>query len=643
MSFYDFINKGTNQQQNDLKSSVLSPSIADELFESHFVQSTTPSNHGTKKRMPSSSVNSPSLRNSQYTSTSVFDFIRQSQSPDISVSPSLIDQDQSRSVQTSAFSFINQTSQSNDFHLVDELVFATNGKKKKQRDISPRPSSAPQEQQHSLSSTSLSQLEDSSLNMDANSLSRRPVEVQRLFEETAWKRLKAEKQHHQDFIQQLYQRRKLTLDEIQKSQKERLSYSEEKQRYLEAEEYDKMDRLETQDQMLEQQIIRLNQDVMETITSQLQTAWMDMAKIIRKQGDSASRVAQVYQATRDERQQQLAQYTLDMERNQEHKLQEIQMERSKIESEKSEIAFDVDFWEQSRRELDEKMADLVQDERFQKEELVTKIHSIDEEIDVLQKKLELLKEKRQNYSMEINRLDYTMEKALQRYQPEKDAQDKERIEIDIRKKKVEQQAETLAEQDTLIHKMMKQREKDEDHAWKELNDMNDTIQKANEESQANVDEADTIMAILNDCIISRDQTMMEHTQKEKKMRDNIYHLQGSIQQQQKEYNRAQQQLEELETHLNMMTLRRTRLERQKTKAAEQGQYQQAAKWQGQIKQLDITIEKEKITQMDYQQQLHSIDTGLDSLQQQLMDLKLEAKTQDQHRGNLKMKRGYVDK
>ncbi|CAO3597870.1 unnamed protein product [Absidia cylindrospora] len=343
-----------------------------------------------------------------------------------------------------------------------------------------------------------------------------------------------------------------------------------------------------------------------------------MSSLTRTEGECASKVAQTYREAKNERQQQFTQYNVDMKRKHDGLLEKIKADRSGIELLK--VAFDLDFWKQAKTELDEKMAEAVQEKTREKNELMAQVVSTDEEINRVKKKLEDLTQKRQNYAVEINNLELVIGQELLRYQPEMDAQENEEQEINSRKTTLEKQSNDLDQRDAALQQKMEQCRQYEDQGWKELNELDDTIRKAMEESQTNASTSDTMTTILNQCIFDRDRAIKELGEKQKKAHDDIKQLQSQIEQQQCEYNTVQQQIDDDDTRLNFSKMQKMKMERQKSRAVEQEQYQQAAKWQERIKQIDMTLDDDTKALAANQTKLGALDADVSISREQLHGL-----------------------
>ncbi|KAI8340164.1 hypothetical protein BC941DRAFT_241630 [Chlamydoabsidia padenii] len=114
-----------------------------------------------------------------------------------------------------------------------------------------------------------------------------------------------------------------------------------------------------------------------------------------------------------------------------------------------------------------------------------------------------------------------------------------------------------------------------------------------------------------------------------KMTDKIQSLQRHVDQQEQEYNRAQRQLDELDTQSHVKKLQRAKLDQWKSKAVEQGQYRDASKWQQDIKRLDVALDEDQQTHSDFENRIHVLGTNLSTSREKLQGLLLDHRTQEQ--------------
>ncbi|CAO3597871.1 unnamed protein product [Absidia cylindrospora] len=261
MSYFNFINQNSPYKQHRLPektttSTLLPVSIADELYKSQTFNNTPgdpqlSSLYANSKNRPPTTNSSPQpvISSSSLTPQDSSNDTPSRQHPATSTGTGT-------GISTSVFGFINESIKQDDIQAADNLVFATEQPTSPNRKPS-EPSSplhhyeldqrrSPRSKQKEIDVISSSQL--------VSSPNRKTVEMQRLFEESNWKRIKAGKQHQQQLIQQLYEQRKATISEIQNNQALLQSKSEDEQRAKDNEDYDTLDKLIRQRQLVKANI-----------------------------------------------------------------------------------------------------------------------------------------------------------------------------------------------------------------------------------------------------------------------------------------------------------------------------------------------------------------------------------------------------
>lgn len=92
------------------------------------------------------------------------------------------------------------------------------------------------------------------------------------------------------------------------------------------------------------------------------------------------------------------------------------------------------MWEQSHAEYKSRVDEIVHKEKRQKEQLMAKVQDTQNEIDELMSRLADLQQQQDEYRDEIQRLDQRMEEATREYLPEKDALEKDRLNVEERRR-----------------------------------------------------------------------------------------------------------------------------------------------------------------------------------------------------------------
>lgn len=99
--------------------------------------------------------------------------------------------------------------------------------------------------------------------------------------------------------------------------------------------------------------------------------WQNLIIILQQESQDAESMAKCCQEVKEERQHRLATFSADKKRLHDQIIKQMEQQRAAIESEKSEIAFDLGMWTQNHADLDERMEEAVQEEVGRKKTLET--------------------------------------------------------------------------------------------------------------------------------------------------------------------------------------------------------------------------------------------------------------------------------
>jgi len=98
--------------------------------------------------------------------------------------------------------------------------------------------------------------------------------------------------------------------------------------------------------------------------------------ILQQESQYAEQMAKCCQEVEEERRRRFETFAADKERLHKDTIKRMEQQRAAIESEKSEIAFDLDMWSQNHTDLDERMEEAVQEEVKRKKTLEATSESI---------------------------------------------------------------------------------------------------------------------------------------------------------------------------------------------------------------------------------------------------------------------------
>ncbi|KAI8384732.1 uncharacterized protein BYT42DRAFT_272403 [Radiomyces spectabilis] len=287
----------------------------------------------------------------------------------------------------------------------------------------------------------------------------------------------------------------------------------------------------------------------------------------------------------------MAKFNIDTERILEQRLTQIHARRVELDKEKSEIAFDLEIWEQADTELQEKLDEAVHDELLKKRDLTIKVEAIEEEIRQLVERLNHLENQRNEHRSEIHRLNDIIDNASRTYAPEKEHHLAEREAIEKRKAHVDRITTELDKEDTDLHQLMDRKHKDQQQYDDEMQELNTCFQHSMKLIDQTEQESKDIVSLFEQAIKIRDETILDETlaksrsQTDAQLRENLLnHLQDNVE-------NAQQDLDAFEEkHLHMKS-QLASTEQKKQSAVQSGRFQEAARLAVQLKEIRSVLDQ----------------------------------------------------
>ncbi|KAI8063313.1 hypothetical protein BC940DRAFT_111866 [Gongronella butleri] len=319
-------------------------------------------------------------------------------------------------------------------------------------------------------------------------------------------------------------------------------------------------------------------------------------------------------------QQQAKQYQYNMDLQYQRQQEDIQQERESLASEKSELAFDLDFLKQASIELEEKMADAVHDEKEQKAELMEKMASIDGEIQDLMARIAKLKDQRQQYQQQVDDVDRRIEHALTTFLPDQQQHRIEHHDIERRKEKLQIQERQLDQRDAQFHQVRQRAQEMQAKEQQELKTMQEMMELAQTQAKTNGSHVATLTRLLDECIGIRDKSLVQALDEQQRLGKAIEQQQEKIRQARKEWWAMQERMEDSTATIEALQMKQTRLDRQIQRALQQGFYDVATSHQAEIKRINASLDERAQEKQEYQKQLNSQQQHIDTLQLTLGDM-----------------------
>lgn len=184
-------------------------------------------------------------------------------------------------------------------------------------------------------------------------------------------RLSTEKTNSMHTLHRLYARQWQTQEQMTQLKNKIQMLCQQQDIALAAEDFLVAETLQSQEEKMKQSLNELEHE--QIIKTQLYAAWDHLSGIVAQEAEAAKEVLKCSEDVKEERYLQYMKFVTDRERMHQQRLEELNQGRSVIESEKSEVAFDLGLWEQSHQDLVEREDDTIHEEKLKQQELNTQV------------------------------------------------------------------------------------------------------------------------------------------------------------------------------------------------------------------------------------------------------------------------------
>ncbi|KAF7724412.1 hypothetical protein EC973_001076 [Apophysomyces ossiformis] len=435
-------------------------------------------------------------------------------------------------------------------------------------------------------------------------------EMKHLSAETTWKRVQAEVSRERNQAERLYNRRTLVYQQAIQLQDKIQVLAEKKKAAISSEDYSAADTAHAQQKKLKEKLDHLTFTEMDKLNQEIHQSWKNIERLVTEEVEAVKALSEACGEEKEDRLNQMMKFNIDNESFHEKTLQQVNTQRADIEKEKSEIAFEIEMWEQSHAEFRDSLNDIARDERFKKEELIVKMDGIQIEIDELTNRLDKLRQQYKEYQSQIGELDAEIENATKEYAPEQEQYDAEWKAIQKRKQNIEARSADLDWKDADIQRQMEKQVQTRKRGEAEIEALQKRIRMASERASHGRKEIQEISSVFVDIIKARDQSISLKKQELSKVRQQLKECSKSVDTMQSQIILSQQRLEELDGSISHAKLQLASLERQKKVAAEMGQFQQAAKITANIKSMISKLEKVQQSRQSQQAQVETDEAAM---------------------------------
>lgn len=219
-----------------------------------------------------------------------------------------------------------------------------------------------------LSRSSVSYKASSKLSKAAHVYKIRPNDEMKLISATSTlRRVQAEKSNTLKTIQRLYKRHIQTMQQMQTLKSRISDMKREQEKALMEEDFLTLENLKNAQDKMTKSLYELSSS--HALQTQIHGAWRELHEIMARESEAATHVSDCCEKVKQERHLQYMKFVTDNERMHQKRLQEIETGRIAIETEKSEVAFELGLWEQSNQDLVERKQDATFQLDLQKKDL----------------------------------------------------------------------------------------------------------------------------------------------------------------------------------------------------------------------------------------------------------------------------------
>ncbi|KAL9555318.1 hypothetical protein PS6_002930 [Mucor atramentarius] len=355
--------------------------------------------------------------------------------------------------------------------------------------------------------------------------------------------------------------------------------------------------------------------------------WDQLICILQQESQHAEQMAKCCQEVEEERRRRFETFAADKERLHKDTIKRMEQQRAAIESEKSEIAFDLDMWSQNHTDLDERMEEAVQEEVKRKKTLEATSASIQLSIDELRQKLKQLESEQLTVNNELKGVEAIIKDKLDAFSEEVAVDNTEKKTIEERQEEIKQKLNLLDEQDAKIERDMEGQKATQQSNEQDLEHLITQKKKANERVESSKTEQSILKDLSSSMIQNRDTMVAQHKAEIKRSQKSIAHKSQEIKSIQDELYQCEQACIDLEENSTKITIKLKSLDKLKKLAIENGQFEKAGALSVKIKAAQsylMRLEESKDSLGDnslLNDRLKTAKNELHALEQELISLR----------------------
>ncbi|KAI7871972.1 uncharacterized protein EV154DRAFT_529369 [Mucor mucedo] len=398
-------------------------------------------------------------------------------------------------------------------------------------------------------------------------------------------RIQAEKNHRLQTLQRHYKRQEQTRDQIMTLRTRLLELEKERDEAISQEDFVRVERLEATRVKLTQSLNELDTGYLPRVDA----VWREMHDIMVRESEAATHVLDCCEKVKEERHLQYMKFVTDHERMHQKRLEEIELGRQGLESQKSEVAFELGLWEQADEDLTERKGEATFQLDHQQKDLSKEVQLIQTEMDDLKLKLNRLQTKKATLEKSMTEIASVMHEKLLPFSQETLEHEQEYQQLQSKKSDISEKEHVLNEQETAIMEDMNKHQQDKDGGLNELQTLNEQMAEAMELAQQK-DMMDSLLRFIQ-CIQTRDGTLAQHQREIQASRERVREVEKKVDAMQEELFGQQQKSIEVDESMRAWEHKITRWQRQKELAIESRRFQNAAVYKDQIQSAQHEIDR----------------------------------------------------
>ncbi|KAL9545346.1 hypothetical protein MBANPS3_007195 [Mucor bainieri] len=420
--------------------------------------------------------------------------------------------------------------------------------------------------------TSPSLLEEEKVHVMSNSILKPDKETVLLQASTRWQKIQKKKLMQMQRIKQHYEDQMKYQKTVHEIKDELDAIDGMKRQALDSEDYEAAHKHAIRDEKMKKDYADL---LSRNFQNQIRREWEQLIHILQQESQDAENMAKCCLEVKDERQRRFETFAADKKRLHEETVKQMEQQRAAIESEKSEVAFDLDMWNQNHTDLDERMEEAVLAEVKRKKLLEATSTTIQQNIEELRQKLKRLESEQLTVNNELQDIEAVIKGKLAVFKEEVDEDSNEKKTIEARQEEIQQKLNSLDEQDAKIERDMEDQKATQNMNKRELEHLLTQMGQADERAQSSKTEQNNLQDLLNSVIEKRDQTVAQHNAAIRRSRESIARKNQEINSIQDELYQCEQACIDLEENSTKITIKLKNLDKLKKLAIENDQFEKA--------------------------------------------------------------------